>query len=224
MYHICRSIAYKNNPTGRNTRGLNPVIRLAMLPFHCFTFTFPDDSFHSPLCIFLFFLWCRNQMRALASSFLRFLDYTQWRNTVGRTPLEGRSDIHALEGIRIRNPSKRAVPNPCLDQAATGIGPLHIIWQNILLLLHAARTFNSITDYNITNYSFNINKFKHYWLMYNISLLHICNKFTEKWKTYVYMHYMLYMYTRIVGTYVFEVSASSKLTQRPSQLGIMSRP
>jgi hypothetical protein len=44
MYHICRPIAYIHNPKGGNTTGLSPVKRLAMLPVHFFTFTFPDDS------------------------------------------------------------------------------------------------------------------------------------------------------------------------------------
>ena len=84
-------------------------------------------------------------MRALASSFLRFLDHTM-THTVGRTPLEWQSDIHALGGIRTRNPNKQALPDPCLDEAATDIGPLNIIRQNISLMLHAACTFNSKTD------------------------------------------------------------------------------
>jgi len=32
--------------------------------------------------------WRCSPTRAMASSFLRFLDHTQWRNTVGRTPLD----------------------------------------------------------------------------------------------------------------------------------------
>jgi len=35
-----------------------------------------------------FFWWCCNPMRAMASSFLRFLDHTQRRTTFGRTPLD----------------------------------------------------------------------------------------------------------------------------------------
>ena len=84
-------------------------------------------------------------MRSLASSFLWFLAHTMTQ-TVGRTPLEGRPDIHALGGIRTRYPSKRAAPYPCLEEAANGIGPLNIIRQNMLLLLHAACTFNSKTN------------------------------------------------------------------------------
>ena len=50
MYHTNRTKAYIHNQTGRNTTGLSPVNRLAMLPFHFFTFTFPDDC---PLNMFL---------------------------------------------------------------------------------------------------------------------------------------------------------------------------
>jgi len=35
-----------------------------------------------------FFLWRCDATRVMASSFLRFLDHTQWRTTVGRTPLD----------------------------------------------------------------------------------------------------------------------------------------
>ena len=38
---------------------------------------------------FFFLLWRCDPKRVMASSFLRFLDYTQRRTTVGRTPLEG---------------------------------------------------------------------------------------------------------------------------------------
>ena len=40
------------------------------------------------LFIFFFFLWRCDPTRVMASSFLRFLDHTQWRITVGRTPLD----------------------------------------------------------------------------------------------------------------------------------------
>jgi hypothetical protein len=35
-----------------------------------------------------FFLWNCSPMRAMASSFKRFIEYTQQRTTVGRTPLD----------------------------------------------------------------------------------------------------------------------------------------
>jgi hypothetical protein len=51
MYHICRPVAYKHNLTGRNKTGLRPVNVLVKLPFHFFTFIFPEDSFHSPVVL-----------------------------------------------------------------------------------------------------------------------------------------------------------------------------
>ena len=41
------------------------------------------------VCLFVCFLWRCGPMRAMASSFLRFLGHTQRRTTVGRTPLDG---------------------------------------------------------------------------------------------------------------------------------------
>jgi hypothetical protein len=38
--------------------------------------------------IYIFFLWRRDPTRVMATSFLRFLDHTQRRTTVGRTPLD----------------------------------------------------------------------------------------------------------------------------------------
>jgi len=40
------------------------------------------------LCYFFFNLWRCGPTRVLASSFLRFLDHTQRRTTVGKTPLD----------------------------------------------------------------------------------------------------------------------------------------
>ena len=45
------------------------------------------DIRNLPIQIF-FFLWRCNPTRVMASSFLRFLDHTQRRTTVGRTPLD----------------------------------------------------------------------------------------------------------------------------------------
>jgi len=42
----------------------------------------------SPVTIYIFFYWHNNPQRARASSFTRFLDHTQRRATVGRTPLD----------------------------------------------------------------------------------------------------------------------------------------
>jgi len=40
------------------------------------------------LLLFYFFLWRCDPTRVMASSFLTFLDHTQQRNIVGRTPLD----------------------------------------------------------------------------------------------------------------------------------------
>jgi len=75
--------------------------------------------------IFFFFLWRCAPTRAMASSFLRFLDHTQRRTKVGRTPLYERSarrrdlylhntqhsqqtNIHASGGIQTHDLSRRA--------------------------------------------------------------------------------------------------------------------
>jgi hypothetical protein len=79
-------------------------------------------------CFVLFFLWLCGPTRPMASLFLGFLDQTERRITVGRTPLDEWSacrrdlyliitlntDIHASGGIRTHNPSKRAAVDPCL--------------------------------------------------------------------------------------------------------------
>ena len=46
------------------------------------------------LCVRTFFSVVLRPTRATASSFLRFLDYTQRRTTVGRTPLDESSARH----------------------------------------------------------------------------------------------------------------------------------
>ena len=81
------------------------------------------------VCVYVFFLlWRCDPTRVMASSFLRFLDYTQRRSTVGRTPPDewsaGRRDlyltthnthnrqhIHAPSGIRTHDLSRRAAAN-----------------------------------------------------------------------------------------------------------------
>ena len=71
---------------------------------------------------FFFLLWRCDPTRAMATSFLRFLDHTQRRTTVDRTPLgewsarrrdntqhSQQTYIHAPGGIRIHDLSMRAV-------------------------------------------------------------------------------------------------------------------
>jgi hypothetical protein len=82
-----------------------------------------------PHCIII--LAFTTHLRVLAYSFLTLHDHTKGRTTVGRTPLEEWSarrrdlylthtqhsqhtNIHALGGIRTRNPSRRATADPRL--------------------------------------------------------------------------------------------------------------
>ena len=81
----------------------------------------------------LFFLWRCDPTRVMASSFLRFLDHTQRRTTVGRTPLDEWSarrrdlylttNIHAPGGIRTHDLSR---------QAACGRSPAEILGSYLL--------------------------------------------------------------------------------------------
>ena len=52
---------------------------------------FKTINFSQYIYIYLFFLWRCGPTRAMASSITRFLDHTQRRTTVGRTPLDERS-------------------------------------------------------------------------------------------------------------------------------------
>ena len=62
-------------------------IRPRLLP-SIFSLSFYHSISKSLVCYITFFLWCCDPTRVMASSFLRFLDHTQRRTTVGRTPLD----------------------------------------------------------------------------------------------------------------------------------------
>jgi hypothetical protein len=72
-----------------------------------------DDNLY-----FIYFLWLCSPSRAMASLFTRFLDHTQRRATVGRTPLDEsqrplpdntqQTNIHTLGGIRTHDHSRWA--------------------------------------------------------------------------------------------------------------------
>jgi len=85
------------------------------------------------------FLWCCGSTRAMASSFLRFLDHSQWRITVGRTPLDEWSARSRDLYLTTHNTHNRQTSMPpvefeptisagerpqtfTLDRAATGTG------------------------------------------------------------------------------------------------------
>ena len=88
---------------------------------------------------FLFLLWRCDPTRVMTSSFLRFLDHTQRRSTVGRTPLDEWSARHRDLYLTTHNthnrqtsmlpvgfePTISAGERPqtyALDRAATGTG------------------------------------------------------------------------------------------------------
>jgi hypothetical protein len=73
------------------------------------------------ITIYFYFLWLCSPAWAMASSFTRFLDHTQWRATVSRTPLDEWSahrrdlyltthttNIHVSSRIQTHNRSRRA--------------------------------------------------------------------------------------------------------------------
>ena len=69
-----------------------------------------------------FFLWLCGPTWAMASSFLRFLDHTQRRITVGRTPLDAwsarRRDLYLTTHNTDRHPCPRWDSNPQSQQAS----------------------------------------------------------------------------------------------------------
>ena len=93
--------------------------------------------------IYLFFLWRCGPTRAMASSFLRFLDHAQRRTTVGRTPLDEwparRGDLYltthnthnretsmSLVGFEPTISAGERPQTYALDRAATGTDKLWI--------------------------------------------------------------------------------------------------
>ena len=81
--------------------------------------------------------WCNNPHCAMASSFTRFLDHTQRRTTVGRTPMDERSARRRDLYLTTHNTHNRQISMPpvgfeptssagqrpqtnALDRAATG--------------------------------------------------------------------------------------------------------
>jgi len=98
------------------------------------------SPFHEPLLLYFFFLlWHCGPTRAMASSFLRFLDHTQRRIAVGRIPLDEWSARRRDLYLTAHNTHNRQTAMPplgfeptistgerrqtyALDRAATGTG------------------------------------------------------------------------------------------------------
>ena len=104
------------------------------------TVSFPIPSFRYHL-LNLFFPTALRPNDAMSSSFLRFLDHTQRRTTVGRTPLNEwsarRRDLYLIthsthnrqtcmapEGFEPTIPAPERPQTHALDRAASGIGHL----------------------------------------------------------------------------------------------------
>ena len=97
-----------------------------------------------------FVLWGCDPTRVMASSFLRFLDHTQRRSTVGRTPLDERSARRRDLYVTTHNNHNRQIAMPpvgfeptisagewpqtyALDRTATGTGNYYniiILWDH----------------------------------------------------------------------------------------------
>jgi hypothetical protein len=99
--------------------------------------------------MFYYFLWLCSQARAMASSFTRFLDHTQRRATVGRTPLDERlalrktiypttetqqTNIHAPCEIRTHDRSRRPAVDLRLGPRGHWNRPLHIFHDTELFI------------------------------------------------------------------------------------------
>ena len=98
---------------------------------------------------YIFFPWRCGPTRSMASSFLRFLDHTQPRITLGTTPLDERSARRRDFYLKTHNIHNRQICMPpvgfeptisagerpqtyALERAATGTGVKHII-RNLIL-------------------------------------------------------------------------------------------
>jgi len=103
-----------------------------------------SGNVHCTHILLFFFLWRCDPTRVMASSFLMFLDHTQRRSTVGRTPLEEWSARHRDLYLTTHDTHNRQTSmfpvgfeptisagersqTYALDSAATGTGT-HILW------------------------------------------------------------------------------------------------
>ena len=119
----------------RIARGKCYVLQQAATPFY--------HSHHKIKLMHCLF-WCISPQWARASSFTRFLDRTQQRPTVGRTPLDEWSARHRDLYLTTHNTHNRQMPMPpvrfepttpagerpqtyVLDRAATGTGIIKLI-------------------------------------------------------------------------------------------------
>ena len=118
-------------------RSLNTVLTATVICHTSYVVCLLADSQHN-----FFFLWLCDPTQVVASSFLRFLDHTQRRTTVGRTPLDewsGRRRDLYLTTHNTHNRQTSITPvgfestisagerpqTYALDRAATGTGTVN---------------------------------------------------------------------------------------------------
>ena len=113
------------------------------------------------LCIIyiFFFLWRCDPTRIMASSFTRFLDYTQRRTTVGRTAPDEWSARRRDLYLTTHNTHNRQISMPlvgfeptisagerpqtyALDHAATETGMYYILYINIYTLIYIPENYS----------------------------------------------------------------------------------
>ena len=115
--------------------GVNPIVVKYIIPYHVIY----RIIYIYIYIYFFFFLWRCDPTRVMATSFLRFLDHTQRRTTVGRTPLDEWSARRRDLNLTTHNTHNRQISMPpvgfeatisagerpqtyALDRAATGTG------------------------------------------------------------------------------------------------------
>jgi len=111
---------------------------------------------HFPVCV-SFCNGASDPQWAMASSFTRFIDHTQWRTTLGRTSLDEWSHRHPDLYLTTHKTHKRQTSTPpagfklavptsdlpqtkALDRVATGIGSPYLTPSNFMVLIEQPST------------------------------------------------------------------------------------
>ena len=127
-----------------------------------------EAGFLSTSMCFFFVLWRCDPTRVMAFSFLMFLDHTQWRTTVGRTPLDEwsarRWDLYLTTHNTLNRqtsmppvgfePTISADERPqtyALDRTATGTGNVYLqtfkSLTQLYLVPHIQQTLNHMDQF-----------------------------------------------------------------------------
>jgi len=137
--------------------------------------------------LLIFFLWRCNPTRVMASSFFTFLDHTQRRTTVGRTPLDEWSARRRDLYLTTHDTHNRQTSMP-----PVGFEPT--ISAGERLQAHALETRDHWDRRNIINAYYN----------YNLSLIH---------SKIIYILTLRWLMSYIYGAPILDVSRSHTTTQ-----------